>query len=200
MYADVFYYYCVPLYASSVAILKYSMSKFELPDHWYPSDTKKRAKIDEYLHWHHGNMRRGATFYFYYKVSIIQTMHITFCMYSIHNTNVHFSQYLSPKFRGIEKPYMIEEGFKTLQSSLQMMEQHFLKETKFINSAEVSIADILAVCELTQFWMTDEDVVSDRPRVSQWMSDVQSATSPYFDEVHKMVFHHKKEGTFAVKE
>ena len=110
-----------------------------------------------------------------------------------------FYQFYSPKHKGIENPYLVEEGQKTLQSSLDMLEKHFLKETKFINSAEISIADLLPACELIQFQMTDEDVIGDRPKITQWMSDVKSAMSPHFDEVHKMIHHHKKEGTFTIK-
>ena len=84
------------------------------------------------------------------------------------------------------------------QSSLQMLEGHFLKETKFINSANISIADLHAACELTQFWMTDEDMVSGKPKTSQWLSDVQSALSPHFDEVHKMVYLAKEKGSFKL--
>ena len=84
------------------------------------------------------------------------------------------------------------------QSSLQMLEEHFLKESKFINSANISIADLHAACELTQFWMTDEDVVSDRPKISQWLSDVQSTMSPHFDEVHKMIYLAKEKGSFKL--
>ena len=95
----------------------------------------------------------------------------------------------------------IEEGYKTLQSALKMMEEHFLKETKFVNSDQISIADLLAVCELTQLWMTDEDnIISDRPRIAQWIADVQSTLSPHFDEVHKMVYFYKKEKTVLKKE
>ena len=94
----------------------------------------------------------------------------------------------------------IEEGYKNLQSALKMMESHFLKETKFINSDHISIADLLAVCELTQLWMTDEDVTSDRPRITQWIADVQSSLSPHFDEVHKLVYLYKKEKTVLKKE
>ena len=61
------------------------------------------------------------------------------------------------------------------------MEEHFLKETKFIHSDQISIAGLLAVCEFTQFWMTGEkNLVSGRPKVTQWLSDVQSALSPHF--------------------
>uniref|UniRef100_A0A8C2TBQ6 glutathione transferase n=1 Tax=Coturnix japonica TaxID=93934 RepID=A0A8C2TBQ6_COTJA len=38
--------------AESVAILMYLARKFKTPDHWYPSDLQKQARIDEYLSWH----------------------------------------------------------------------------------------------------------------------------------------------------
>lgn len=93
----------------------------------------------------------------------------------------------------------MEDARQALQSGLDTIEQHFLKKTKFISSAEISIADLLAVCQLTQFWMTDEDVLADRPRISQWLSDVKSALSPHFDEVHKVVRENKAQGTFTSK-
>ena len=94
----------------------------------------------------------------------------------------------------------IEEGYKSLQSVFKLMEEHFLKETKFINSDQISIADLLGVCGLTQLWMTDEDVTADRPRIAQWIADVQSTLSPHFDEVHKMVYLFKKEKKVLKKE
>ena len=40
--------------------MRYLVQQYKLSDHWYPSDPKKRAKVDEYLDWHHLNLRRGA--------------------------------------------------------------------------------------------------------------------------------------------
>ena len=93
----------------------------------------------------------------------------------------------------------LEEYKGMLWSSLKMLERHFLKNTKFINSDVISIADIHAACELTQFWLTDEDVLADKPKISQWLSDVKSAMSPHFDEVHKMVYRAIEKGTFKSK-
>ena len=48
----------------SHAILKYVHAKYARPeqDHWYPKeDYATRAKIDEYLDWHHSNLRLNAT-------------------------------------------------------------------------------------------------------------------------------------------
>ena len=57
--------------------MKYLVSKYNLPDHWYPSDIKQRARIDEYLHWHGGNLRIGAAWYIFNKVSVVMAVHFT---------------------------------------------------------------------------------------------------------------------------
>uniref|UniRef100_A0A0E9P7F4 GST N-terminal domain-containing protein n=1 Tax=Anguilla anguilla TaxID=7936 RepID=A0A0E9P7F4_ANGAN len=33
--------------AESIAILKYLAEKFRTPDHWYPADLQKRARVNE---------------------------------------------------------------------------------------------------------------------------------------------------------
>uniref|UniRef100_A0A8D0HFN7 glutathione transferase n=1 Tax=Sphenodon punctatus TaxID=8508 RepID=A0A8D0HFN7_SPHPU len=43
--------------AESIAILLYLSRKFNTPDHWYPSDVQKRARVDEYLSWQHTAIR-----------------------------------------------------------------------------------------------------------------------------------------------
>ena len=48
--------------------MKYLAAKHNVPDHWYPKDIEKRAKIDEYLSWHSGNLRMGAAGYMFRKV------------------------------------------------------------------------------------------------------------------------------------
>ena len=44
----------------STAIMRYICQKYDLSDHWYPADINKRARIDEYLSWHHTNTRLAA--------------------------------------------------------------------------------------------------------------------------------------------
>jgi len=46
--------------SESAAILTYLASSRKLPDHWYPADHKARAKVDQYLHWHHQHIRKIA--------------------------------------------------------------------------------------------------------------------------------------------
>ena len=48
--------------------MRYLVQKYKLPDHWYPSEPQRRAKIDEYLDWHHQNLRVGAAHTLFLKV------------------------------------------------------------------------------------------------------------------------------------
>lgn len=52
----------------SIAILLYMVRKFKTPDHWYPSDLQKRARVDEYLSWQHVNIRGKGSKVFIMKV------------------------------------------------------------------------------------------------------------------------------------
>lgn len=54
----------------SVAMLRYLASKYNVPEHWYPTnDLLKQARIEEYLHWQHLNTRMQAAMLFQQKVS-----------------------------------------------------------------------------------------------------------------------------------
>ena len=53
----------------SHAIMRYLFSKYKAPDHWYPSDPQRRAKVDEALDWFNGNLRCGC---FFNSVSVIE--------------------------------------------------------------------------------------------------------------------------------
>lgn len=39
-----------------------------MDDHWYPSDLKLQAKVDEYLEWQHVNTRLFCAMFFQHKV------------------------------------------------------------------------------------------------------------------------------------
>ena len=51
----------------SHTILRYLHETRGTPDHWYPKDPRKRAKVDEYLDWHHNGLRLGAGGYLFRK-------------------------------------------------------------------------------------------------------------------------------------
>ena len=45
----------------SATILRYLAQSRHLPDHWYPSDLKKRARVDEILDYNHTSLRKYNT-------------------------------------------------------------------------------------------------------------------------------------------
>ena len=50
--------------------MRYLVQRYNLSDHWYPRDLQRRAKVDEYLDWHHHNLRMGAAGTIFEKVKI----------------------------------------------------------------------------------------------------------------------------------
>ena len=53
--------------SESHAIMRYLATSRKCDDHWYPADPRKRARIDEYLNWHHLNIRMGCGVLFFRK-------------------------------------------------------------------------------------------------------------------------------------
>lgn len=54
----------------SVAIVRYLSQKYNVPNNWYPKELKAQAAVDEFLEWHHLDLRLGCAMYFQTKVII----------------------------------------------------------------------------------------------------------------------------------
>ncbi|KAF6175190.1 hypothetical protein GIB67_022871 [Kingdonia uniflora] len=154
----------------SHAILSYLACAFPgVPDHWYPADLFKRAKINSVLDWHHSNLRRGAAPF------ILNTV-------------------LAPALGLPLKPQVAVVAEIILTSSLSKIESIWLKGPgKFLlGSLQPSIADLSLVCEITQLEILDEKdrnrVLSPHKKVLQWIEDTKNATSPHFEDVHAILF------------
>lgn len=93
----------------------------------------------------------------------------------------------------------VKETMQVLHKSEKLLEGYFLKDTKFINSDEISIADLQAVCEFTQFWVTGKEVFRDRPRLARWLEDCKEELDPHFDMAHKMIYVARDKGIFLGK-
>ncbi|XP_024031262.1 LOW QUALITY PROTEIN: glutathione S-transferase T1 [Morus notabilis] len=155
----------------SHAILIYLACVFPgVPDHWYPADLFRRAKINSVLDWHHSNLRRGAVTY------VVNTV-------------------LGPVLGLRPDPQAAAEAEKLLSSSLSKIESIWLKGNgKFLlGGLQPSIADLSLACEIMQLELLDE---KDRIRIlgphkkvqKQWVENTKTATSPRFDEVHNVLF------------
>ena len=93
----------------------------------------------------------------------------------------------------------LKEFTSVLKFSNKTMEGYFLKNTKFISSDAISIADLQAVCEYTQFGASDHNPFADYPRLAQWMEDCKNELQPHFDASHKMVYMARDKGIFKAK-
>ena len=83
----------------------------------------------------------------------------------------------------------MSECEETLKKSLTRLNDHFLKDSKFIYGDEMSVADLQALCELTQSWMADKRFEDDYPNLKRWVADCQKELGEPFDEAHKFVYH-----------
>jgi hypothetical protein len=57
------------VFVLSVGILRYLCREKNVKNHWYPTDSKQQAKVDEYLEWQHLDTRLNCSLYFQHKVS-----------------------------------------------------------------------------------------------------------------------------------
>ncbi len=62
-----------------------------------------------------------------------------------------------------------------LHHALKLINNYFLGNTVYINSNEVSIADLAAYCELTQNRIVDLDLTK-YPKVAAWMQRVEQVS------------------------
>ena len=95
-------------------------------------------------------------------------------------------------------PGKLDEFYKMLQKSITLLETHFLSQTQFISSNEISIADIQAVCEFTQFWVADIEILQDNSRLTRWFKDCQKELGPHFEKAHKWINTARENGTFKL--
>lgn len=99
-------------------------------------------------------------------------------------------QYIQPALTG--KPIdqaRVSLGGKSLKVSLTKMENIYLKDTPFLSSNTMSIADILGVCELMQATLgLGMDVSAEFPKVAKWAKLVRHTLGPeLFDDAHKFI-------------
>ncbi|XP_009891531.1 PREDICTED: glutathione S-transferase theta-1-like [Charadrius vociferus] len=155
--------------AECTAILLYLSRKYNTPDHWYPSDIKKRAQVDEYLSWHHANIRANAPKTMWIKVLI-------------------------PLFTGQPLPSeKLQEVMEGLSTSLKQFEERFLQDKAFIIGSEISLADLVAIVELMQPVGVGCDIFEDRPRLMEWRRRVEDAVGKeLFFQAHEMILNIKE--------
>ncbi|XP_039581986.1 glutathione S-transferase theta-1-like [Passer montanus] len=154
--------------AESIAILLYLVQKFKTPDHWYPSDLQKRARVDEYLSWQHVNIRAKGSKLFLSKVFV-------------------------PLITGHPlPPEKLEFITEDLNAALKQFEEKFLQGKPFIAGSEVSLADLVALVELMQPVCAGYDLFEERPKLAEWRRRVEEAVGKQlFQEAHQDIMNVK---------
>ncbi|XP_005147828.2 glutathione S-transferase theta-1-like [Melopsittacus undulatus] len=154
--------------AESIAILLYMVRKFKTPDHWYPSDLQKRARVDEYLSWQHVNIRGKGSKVFLMKV-------------------------LLPLLTGQPlPPEKLEGATEELNVVLKQFEDKFLQDKPFIAGSEISLADLIALVELMQPVCSGYELFEERPKLAAWRRRVEEAVGKQlFQEAHEKILNAK---------
>ncbi|XP_041931731.1 glutathione S-transferase theta-3-like [Alosa sapidissima] len=150
--------------SESIAMMMYMVEKFKTPDHWYPADLQKRARVNEYLAWQHGGIR-------------------------MHGSKMFWITVMVPKIMGKEIPQdKRDDAVEDLNGSLKMIEEKFLQDKPFIAGDQISLADLVAIVEIFQPLAAGVDVFEGRPKLSAWKDRVRQKIGPeLFDEAHKGV-------------
>lgn len=148
----------------SDAIMKYLATRYDVPEHWYPRQPQRRARVDEYTAWHQTNTRPHAA-----KVFILEV--------------------LLPGQIGSQ----VDEGrliraLSQLEDTLDKLESMFLRRQPFLCGDDITVADLLAVCELMQPLGGGRDVLQRRPELQRWRSRVQAAVGESFDRAHAVLY------------
>ncbi|XP_058066715.1 glutathione S-transferase theta-1-like [Anopheles bellator] len=151
--------------AESVAIIRYLAREYTLPDHWFPAESRRQARVDEYLEWQHHNTRAACATFFQYV-------------------------WLRPRLMGTAvDPKRADQYREQMEKCLDFIESEYLGHgSPYIAGDEISVADLLAACEIEQAKMAGYDPCAGRPKLTEWMARVRDATNPYYDQAHKLVY------------
>jgi len=148
------------LISEGSAIFRFISGKFsnKLDDKWYPMDYKKRALVNEYLDWHHANLRKSSL--------ACTTLAIT---NRVQKTDTELNK------------EAFEAEHKQFEIHLKHIEQK-LERQNWLAGEEISFADLQAACELmiSKLWKED---FSKYPKISSWLAEIEKL--PHWKPVHK---------------
>nr|WET52674.1 glutathione S-transferase [Phaedon brassicae]WET52799.1 glutathione S-transferase [Phaedon brassicae] len=148
----------------SIGIMRYITREYPIEDHWYPKDSKKQAKVDEYLEWQHLNIRLNCS---------------TFLI----------TTWMNPMRTGRQpSPEKYESSKKYMLRSLSTFEELFLSDDgPFLMGKQISYADIQAACEIEQPKLAGYNPMDHYPKIKTWIELVRKECNPFYDEAHEMV-------------
>ena len=77
-----------------------------------------------------------------------------------------------------------------MNKTLDQIEQIWLANgtKKYLCGDQISVADIVAVCELEQPLMAGFDVRTNRPVLTAYMQRIKDELNPHYDDVHEKIY------------
>ena len=75
-----------------------------------------------------------------------------------------------------------------LDRTLDHIESYFLRDRPYLCGLDLTLADLLCICELQQPVAAGYDIYANRPMLSQWETRVKARLQPHFDDASKMIY------------
>lgn len=108
-------------------VFRYLSDKGLFSAELYPKDLQSRARVDEFLEWHHLTLRAGCAIYFLR------------CWLMPINGLAHMPSQDS-----------INKLIKEMENSLKLVEKIWLKDSEFVSGNKLTIADLMGASEIEQ--------------------------------------------------
>src|SRR3990167_5498610 len=142
--------------SESNAILIYLAEKYNWSK-WYPNNFQTRAKINQYLHWHHFNTR-------FLTIKLFR-----------------------PAFIAAIKKKDFKEVIKNNANSIINVFNHiesWLSKSQFLCTNDFpTVADIACYCEMDQLKILNMYDFSPYPNITRWMNYIEAL--PHYEESHQ---------------
>ncbi|KAI8124076.1 hypothetical protein FF38_00200 [Lucilia cuprina] len=150
--------------AESIAILRYLVECNKISLNFYPIDLKLRAQVDEFLEWQHTTIRTSCSLYFRFV-------------------------WVQEKLLGAPASSDKIAKYRLLmEKDLELMENLWINENKFLVGNSITAADVFGACEIEQIRCTGYEIKLKFPKIYTWIENVRKELKPIFDEAHHVVY------------
>ena len=139
--------------------------------------------IQNCVHLRHGNIQ---------SLCLMSLIFLNIVLWSLFDLLYYHTifQLIEPKAKNEPVDWDKVAMFRTeVEKTVGYLENVWLKDRPFLCGNELSVADILGICELMQLnAVHEEKLYEDNAVVKAWADRVKQRLQPHFDEAHKMTY------------